>query len=489
MSQTQGLTTDALVDEALALGEGLGRPLRYVQLNSFYNGSTGTIMRNLHRGLTERGVDSYIFWGRRHNTINDHEQCCASKAGYLSHGVKTRFFDRMGFYSKRDTARLLRRLDEIDPDVVHMHNIHGYYVNIEMLFDWLASHRCQVRWTLHDCWAFTGHCAHFTYVKCAQWKDHCAYFESCPQLHTYPNTYSKANCARNFEDKRRIFTSVPSERMTIVTPSLWLADLVGESFLSKYPVEVRHNTIDTSVFKPTLSDFRERYGIGDRFMVLGVASPWTERKGLSDFVRLAGELDSEKFAIVLVGLSDKQIKQFEKQLTALPKTESAYEIAEACNAADVFVHPGVEETFGMTAVEAQACGTPVVVTEGSARAEIADKASATIISNDLSTLKSTVVNLAGGSRVILLARTESREQLAAIYSAASVFFNPTVEDNYPTVNLEAEACGTPVVTYDTGGCAETIVSSDSHAVRDFGDAVGLLRNLILRCSLQMEKDV
>ena len=169
MSQTQGLTTDALIDEALALGEDLGRPLRYVQLNSFYNGSTGTIMRNLHRGLTDRGVDSYIFWGRRHNTISDHEQCCASKTGYLSHGVKTRLFDRMGFYSKRDTDRLLRRLDEIDPDVVHMHNIHGYYVNIEMLFDWLASHRCQVRWTLHDCWAFTGHCAHFTYVKCAQW--------------------------------------------------------------------------------------------------------------------------------------------------------------------------------------------------------------------------------------------------------------------------------------------------------------------------------
>ena len=477
MSQTQGLTTDALVDEALALGEGLGRPLRYVQLNSFYNGSTGTIMRNLHRGLTERGVDSYIFWGRRHNTINDHEQCCASKAGYLSHGVKTRFFDRMGFYSKRDTARLLRRLDEIDPDVVHMHNIHGYYVNIEMLFDWLASHRCQVRWTLHDCWAFTGHCAHFTYVKCAQWKDHCAYFESCPQLHTYPNTYSKANCARNFEDKRRIFTSVPTERMTIVTPSIWLADLVGESFLSKYPVEVRHNTIDTSVFKPTLSDFRERYGIGDRFMVLGVASPWTERKGLSDFVRLAGELDSEKFAIVLIGLSDKQIKQFEKQLTALPKTESAYELAEAYSAADVFVHPGVEETFGMTVAEAQACGTPVVVAEGSACAEIAEPSAEITVPADMSTLKATIVKMARGGVAVLMPRTDSVAQLAAIYSAANVFFNPTVEDNYPTVNLEAEACGTPVVTYDTGGCAETITSHASTAVEGLDEGLRALLDL------------
>lgn len=383
------LTTGALVDEALGLSGGLNRPLRYVQINSFYNGSTGSIMRRLHSQLGECGVDSYIFWGRRHETISDHEWCFATKFGYLNHGVKTRLFDRMGFYSKRDTARLLKRLDEIDPDVVHLHNIHGYYVNIEMLFEWLASHRCQIRWTLHDCWAFTGHCAYFTYVKCAQWQSHCAYSESCPQLHTYPYTISKANCARNFEDKRRIFTSVPVDRMTLISPSQWLADLVGESFLSKYPVEVRHNTIDTTVFKPTPSDFRERYGIGDRFMILGVASPWTERKGLPDFVRLASELDSEKFAIVLVGLSGRQLK-------ALPQS------------------------------------------------------------------------------VIGLTRTDSPQELAGIYTTADVLFNPTVEDNYPTVNLEAEACGTPVVTYDTGGCRETLHRADSSFVVDFDQALSLI---------------
>lgn len=386
MSEPQAaLTTDALVDEALAMGEGLGRPLRYVQINSFYNGSTGTIMRNLHYGLTDRGVDSYIFWGRRHDTISDHEQCCATKLGYLSHGMKTRLFDRMGFYSKRDTSRLLAQLDKIDPDVVHLHNIHGYYVNIEMLFSWLTNHKCQVRWTLHDCWAFTGHCAHFTYVKCSQWQSHCAHFERCPQLDTYPHTVCKINCAHNFEDKRRIFTSVPPERMTLITPSQWLADLVEKSFLKGYLVEVRHNTIDTNVFKPTPSDFRERYGIGGRFMILGVASPWTERKGLGDFIRLADELDSEKYAVVLVGLSEKQIKQL-----------------------------------------------PV--------------------------------------GVIGLTRTDSPEELAGIYSTADVFFNPTIEDNFPTVNLEAEACGTPVVTYDTGGCRETLHDLRSQAVSSFEKA-------------------
>ena len=390
MASSDVKTVEALVDDALVLGEGLNRPLRYVQLNSFYNGSTGSIMRGLHAQLSNCGVDSYCFWGRRHATIDGHMQCCATKPEVYLHGVMTRLRDRMGFYSKRDTVRLLKRLDEIDPDVVHLHNIHGYYVNIEMLFAWLAAHRCQVRWTLHDCWALTGHCAHFTYVKCAQWMTHCAYSESCPQPDAYPKTICKSNCARNFEDKRRIFTSVPPERMTLICPSQWLADLVAKSFLKGYPVEVRHNTIDKAVFKPTPSDFRERYGIGDRFMILGVASPWTERKGLGDFVRLAGELDSDRYAIVLVGLSAKQMKSL-----------------------------------------------PV--------------------------------------GIIGLTRTDSPQELAGIYTTADVFFNPTVEDNYPTVNLEAEACGTPVITYDTGGCRETIADVRSHVVEGYSQAVELLK--------------
>ena len=253
---------------------------------------------------------------------------------------------------------------------MHLHNIHGYYVNIEMLFEWLASHRCQVKWTLHDCWAFTGHCA---------------YEEPCCQLSTYPKTFSKRSCATSFEDKKRIFNQVPAERMTLITPSQWLADLVKQSFLSKYPVEVRHNEIDRTVFKPTRSAFREEQGLEGRFVVLGVASTWTERKGLEDFVRLSRELDGE-CAIVLVGLSKRQIR-------GLPQG------------------------------------------------------------------------------VLGLGRTGSPRELAGIYTTADVFFNPTREDNYPTVNLEAEACGTPVVTYDTGGCRETVRLLGSRVISSFSEAV------------------
>ena len=349
----------------------------YAHINTVPNGSTGGIMMKEHCELLAAGEESYAFWGRGRAGECDHEHRFATDVEVKFDALLTRLDGKAGFHSKAATKRLLERLDEIKPDVVHLHNLHGYYVNIEMLFEWLAARDCKVEWTLHDCWAFTGHCAHFTYVKCAQWKTHCAYFEGrCPQLGTYPKTYSKASCAWNFDQKKRLFNLVPAGRMKLITPSQWLANLVEESFLSEYPVEVRHNTIDTNVFKPTPSDFRERYGIGERFMILGVASPWTERKGLGDFMRLADELDGDKYAIVLVGLSEKQIRQ---------------------------------------------------MPEG----------------------------------IIGFARTDSREELASIYTAADVFFNPTSEDNYPTVNLEAEACGTSVVTYDTGGCRETLHREDS----------------------------
>lgn len=350
----------------------------YAHINTVPNGSTGGIMMKEHLELLASGEESFVFWGRGRAAEGKREMRFATDLEVKADVLQTRFDGKAGFHSKAATKRLLARLDEIRPDVVHLHNLHGYYVNIEMLMEWLATCDCKVEWTLHDCWAFTGHCA---YVK------------PCPQLDTYPKTYSKASCSWNFEQKKRLFNLVTADRMKLITPSQWLVDLVGESFLSKYPVEVRHNTIDTSVFKPTPSDFRERHGIGDRFMILGVASPWTERKGLGDFIRLAGELDSDKYAIVLVGLSEKQVKE---------------------------------------------------MPEG----------------------------------IVCLARTDSREELAGIYSTADVFFNPTVEDNYPTVNLEAEACGTPVVTYDTGGCAETLRREDSHVIKAPEDAVAIFGGVI-----------
>ena len=352
-----------------------------------------SIIFKKHRELVALGDESWVFWARGNREQDEHLQRIASHPEVCLDALQTRLDGKPGFHSKAITRRLLKKLDEIDPDVVHLHLLLGYYINVEMMFEWLSAHRCKVVWTLHDCWAFTGHCIHFTYVKCDQWRTGCACGAACPQKRTYPETFAGDGAVRwSYEQKKRLFTMLPPERVQLITPSQWLADLTKQSFLSKYDVKVVHNTINKEVFKPTPSDFRERYGLENRFVVLGVASKWSERKGLADFVRLAKDLDSACFAVVLVGLSEKQITQV--------KT--------------------------------------------------------------------------GAEHIVALPRTSTPQELAAAYTAADVFFNPTTEDNYPTVNLEAEACGTPVVTYDTGGCRETVKDGRSVVVGSYEDALNSL---------------
>lgn len=370
--------------------------MRYVQINAYSNGWADSVIFSKHRELQKQGHSSWVFWARGEHDQDAHMQKIASYPEVCLDALLTRIDGRAGFHSKGVTRRLLRKLDEIDPDVVHLHLLLGYYINVGMLFEWLASHRCEVVWTLHDCWAFTGHCIHFTYARCDQWKTGCAVCASCPQKRTYPETYfgGDDSVRWNFAEKKSLFTMLPPYRMRLITPSRWLADLVKQSFLAKYDVEVVHNTVNTSVFKSAPSDFRERYGIGDRFMVLGVASKWNERKGLDVFVKLAKELDPRHFAIVVVGLSKSQIKQVQGNLIALPHTDSQHELAEVYTAANVLLNPSAEETFGMNVAEAAACGTRSIVVMGSACAEVAKDA--IVIPVDMSGLTIVLKTLAVG---------------------------------------------------------------------------------------------
>lgn len=377
--------------------------MKYVQINAYSGGWAENIIFKKHRELIANGDESWVFWARGEHEQDDHMQCIASMPEVCIDGLQTRLDGRPGFHSKGITSRLLAKLDEIDPDVVHLHVLTGYYINIELLFDWLARHRCKVNWTLHDCWDFTGHCIYFTYAKCNQWKTGCGFEATCPQKREYPESWftGDATVRQNWEDKKRIFNSLPSERVQLITPSEWLADLARQSFLGKYDVKVIHNTVNTDVFKPTPSDFRKRYGLGNRFVVLGVASKWSERKGLPVFVRLAHELDSERFAVVVVGLSDKQIKESRKQagnIIALPRTESQSELAQIYTASDVLLNPSAEETFGMNVAEAEACGTRAIVVENSACAEVANHNQTLTVPVDLNNIQDIVEELAERDR-------------------------------------------------------------------------------------------
>lgn len=335
--------------------------MKIVQINSVPNGSTGSIMMNIHRELSNQGHESYVVWGRGRNAENDHEIYMNDKLGVYLHVLYSRLTGKHGFASKRATRKLLKRLDEIKPDIIHLHNIHGYYINIELLFNYLKKNNIKVVWTLHDCWSFTGHCSYFDMVKCEKWKTGC---KNCPQKQSYPKSLID-NSKWCYKKKKEIFNDA---NVTLVTPSKWLAKLVKLSYLKDYDVKVINNGINTEIFKPTPSNFREKYNLQDKTIILGVANVWEERKGLNDFIELSKILD-DNFKIVLVGLNEKQLKEIPNNILGLTRTNGPKELAE-------------------------------------------------------------------------------------IYTASDIFFNPTYEDNYPTVNIEAISCGTPVVTYNTGGSPE-----------------------------------
>ena len=301
------------------------------------------------------------------------------------HGLATRLFDRHGLASVEATKKFLRDIERINPDVIHIHNIHGYFLNYKILFDWLSRCGKQVIWTVHDCWLFTGHCYHYMNAGCDKWKYGCG---QCPQTREFPKSWLIDRSAKNWRDKKNAFCSIPSDKMTIVTVSDWLKGEMQQSFLKDFRYKVIHNGIDTDVFKPSDGTaVRKRYGIGDRKMYMGAASIWSTAKGLDDFISMASMLTPQE-VIVLVGLDKNQMTRKPANIIGIPRTSDVHELAE-------------------------------------------------------------------------------------LYSAADAFLNLTYQDNYPTVNLESISCGTPVVTYRTGGSPES-VTGQCGMVTDCGDVAQAL---------------
>lgn len=355
------------------------------------NTSTGRIMQEIGELAMQNGWECHIAYSKGRDGIRE----CRSdiipvgnKWSTAWHGIETRLFDRHGLASSHATRQFVRKIEEIRPDVVHIHNIHGYFLNYQILFDYLSKAGIPVVWTVHDCWLYTGHCYYYSFAGCDRWQTGCHH---CPQKKEFPTSLFCDRSRRNFEDKKAAFTSMPLDRMTIVPVSEWIRNEMRRSFLNAYPFRVIHNGINTDIFN--IYDDRQvrtAFGLGDRHILLGVASIWSREKGLDDFIRMAGMLNEDE-VIVLVGIKPEDRKR-------LP------------------------------------------------------------------------------DNVVGIARTENIRQLAELYAAADVFVNPTWQDNYPTVNMEAIACGTPVVTYRTGGSVEVITPSTGMIVEQ-GNLNELLKSI------------
>lgn len=325
-----------------------------IEVNS---GSVGRIAEQIGEQAIRSGWSSYITYARNHNPSSSNIIKIGTKWDVYSHGLETRLFDNHGFGSRSATIALTERIREINPDIIHLHHLHGYFINIEILFTFLKESSIPVVWTFHDCWAFTGHCAYFEYVGCEKWKTGCY---ACEQKKEYPKSLWADRSVKNYADKKRIFNSL--DNLTLVAVSNWLGNRVSESFLAGYPMEIIHNGVDLSEFYPknSRSKIDSLFHVGNRFIILGVASTWDRRKGLDHFVQLYNCLDPQRFSMMLVGLSPSQIRSLPPGIVGLERTESVSDLADLYSAADVFVNTTLDDTFPTVNLEALACGTPVI---------------------------------------------------------------------------------------------------------------------------------
>lgn len=348
-----------------------------LQINTTVNsGSVGRIAEQIGQAVKAEGWHSCIAYARGDRPSASELLKIGSMRDVYLHGIRSRLFDNHGLGSVSATRQFIARAKALAPDLIHLHNIHGYYLHYPLLFSYLSTAGIPVVWTLHDCWPFTGHCAHFSLVGCRKWEQGCY---RCEQLRTYPASLGADRSARNYHDKKQAFTAV--SRLTLVAVSRWMAGLVGQSFLGNHPLQTIYNGVDTSVFTP--GDSRravaERYGIAPgRFLLLGVANVWTPPKGLGDFISLRKLLPPDCH-LLLVGLSPKQISCLPEGITGVARTENVHQLAELYAAADLFVNPTWEDNFPTTNLEALASGTPVVTYRTGGSVEAVDEATGFVV--------------------------------------------------------------------------------------------------------------
>ncbi len=329
---------------------------KLLQINTVVNyGSTGKIAESIGNLAISQGWESYIAYGRLKVPSESKLIKIGSFIDVLVHGLQTRLSDRHGLGSKRATMDFIKKIERLKPDVIHLHNLHGYYINIKILFDYLANASIPVIWTLHDCWPITGHCIHFDFVGCDKWKSEC---NKCPQKNEYPASIFIDRSRKNHKLKKGLFTSV--ENLTLVPVSKWLGLIIKESYLRKYPLSVIPNGINLDIFKAsTATETLIKYGLTEKFVILGVASIWSKQKGLKDFVALSKLIDT-KTIIVLIGLNKHQLKTLPKNILGIERTDNVKQLATFYSLADVYINTSYEESFPTTNLEALACGTPVI---------------------------------------------------------------------------------------------------------------------------------
>lgn len=340
-----------------------------LQINLFANlWSTGKIAADIGEAVIGDGGESYLAYGLEYKDCNSHLiQITGSEfLGKIHFYLFSSMLDLPGWGSWFETKKLIKKIKKIKPDVIHLHHIYFSILNINVLFCYLKKANIPVVWTFHDCWAVTGGCSYFTLLNCDKWKTQC---HDCPRFVRTGKYHNIIDNSRfNYNHKKWLFNGI--KNMTITTVSEWLKSVVEESFLSKYPIRVITNGVNTEVFYPRNDNelVRSKYGINGEFIIISVASHWGNHKGLSDLLQLRQKLVDD-YVIVLVGLSDYQIAELPKGIIGIRRTSDQNELASLYSLSDVVLGLSYQETFGLTIAEGFACGTPAIVYNNTALPE------------------------------------------------------------------------------------------------------------------------
>ncbi len=388
-------------------------PMKYrlFQINVCANwGSTGRIAEQIGQKAIEAGWDSYIYYGDYCNPSQSRLIKAIGRFPFMyEHYFENRFFDREGLASRIPTLRLVSHLKRIRPDIVHLHNIHDHWINYPILFHFLIDSKIPVVWTFHDIWAITGHC-YLNYGDCERWTTEC---HSCPKKSRLCIDRSR----KNFQHKKELFSQL--ESLTIVPVSEWLGDIVGKSFLGCKPINVITNGVDTNVFRPIITDIRQKYNLIGKHLLIGVAQVWDKRKNLEAYLLLRAVLNSD-YIIMLVGLSKTQISSLPEGIIGIERTQSQLELVQLYSAADITLSLSYAETFGLTIAESMSCGTPVVAYGNSAQSEVVKPGTGfTVPTDSISSLKDAI------DRVISLGKSYFSDNCRL---AANTYYN--MDDNY-----------------------------------------------------------
>lgn len=368
--------------------------MKVVAINSMAVGSTGTIMLGIKEYADKSGIEYTAYCGSWKAV--DSKLDCKKFGWKIENYISEIVYRLVGIQhvgSILGTIVLINELKLQKPDIVHLHNLHLWVINVPMLFSYLKRKKIKVIWTLHDCWAFTGQCPHYSMIKCQKWKNGCY---KCPQIHEYPMSYVDTTKIM-WKLKKKWFTNV--HKMIIVTPSKWLEAEVRKSFLNEYEIQTIYNGIDLNVFKPTFGNIYSYYKKINKKIVLGVAFDWGVKKGLDIFNELADRL-SEDYMILLVGVSEKLSQTLNPKIKSIERTKNKKELAEYYTVADVFVNPTRQEVLGLVNIEANACGTPVITFDSGGSPEcISEKSGCVVPVDDVNRLEKEVREVCSNEKI------------------------------------------------------------------------------------------